>query len=102
MEKTPIFLRGIIIITTLLAANSCTTITPEDAANQTCDCLHETVRIWEHDEKANALLKFGECGQMQEDYKKQFSGNDLYQFNKSYDKCLEETISSEMLMLFFK
>jgi hypothetical protein len=77
-------------------------LSPVYAANKTCDCLQESASLWKQDEKLNAFTKFAECGQLQEDYKKQFSGSNLSKFNEEYDKCLQETIKGEMLHYFLK
>lgn len=71
---------------------------PKVAAQKTCDCMQDAVNIWQKDEKMEAILKTGECGQMQEDYRKEFSGTKLETFNTTYDTCLQETIKSEILL----
>lgn len=83
----------VLLITLLLTA--CTS--PQQAADKTCGCLQEVVKQWENDEKLKASLHFTECGKMQEDYKKQFSGNDLLEFETKYQECLEATIKLEGL-----
>lgn len=98
--KREIYLLTISTILMLMAL-SCGQLSPTYAANKTCNCLQESASLWKKDEKLNAFTKFAECGQMQEDYKKQFSGSNLSTFNEEYDKCLQETIKGEMLLYFF-
>jgi|GEM_PF-1641553 hypothetical protein len=88
----------LLLILIPLLFEGCTT--PQYAASETCDCLHETSSQWRNDQKADAFLQFIECGQMQEDYRRQFTGDELATFNASYDQCLQETIKGEMLLFF--
>jgi hypothetical protein len=89
-----------ILLILLLGLLSCSN--PKEAATKTCTCLEATASLWQKDEKMDAFLKFGECGKMQEDYKKQFNGSDLAEFEQAYDQCLQETIKGELFEYLIK
>jgi hypothetical protein len=76
--------------------------TPKQAAGSVCDCLHETARDWENDEKVRAFVHFAECSKEKEDLKQQFSGADAIEFEAEFDTCLRQTVSSELLYMLLK
>jgi hypothetical protein len=88
------------LIISLLLGTSCQT--PKQAAGSVCDCLHETVRDWENDEKLTAFVHFAKCGEEKDKLKQQFSGADAIEFEAEFDTCLRQTVSSELLYMLLK